>query len=51
MEQKLRYIHENPVRAGIVEKAEEYKYSSAKDYAGEQGLITIEKIIVRWKTY
>ncbi|MEO5945263.1 MAG: hypothetical protein ABIP79_00490 [Chitinophagaceae bacterium] len=28
--QKLNYIHQNPVEAGIVEKAEEYLYSSAK---------------------
>ncbi len=30
--QRINYIHENPVRAGIVEKAEHYCYSSAKDY-------------------
>lgn len=30
--QKLNYIHHNPVDAGIVEKPEEYLYSSAKDY-------------------
>lgn len=30
--QKLNYIHNNPVEAGIVEKPEEYLYSSAKDY-------------------
>ncbi len=51
MEQKLEYIHYNPVRSGIVEKPEDYRYSSAKDYAGEKGLISIEKIILRWKTY
>jgi REP element-mobilizing transposase RayT len=28
--QKLTYIHQNPVRAGWVENAEEYLYSSAK---------------------
>lgn len=27
--QKLRYLHENPVRAGLCEFPEEYKYSSA----------------------
>ncbi len=32
MWQKLSYIHNNPVRAGIVDKAEEYKGSSAADY-------------------
>jgi REP element-mobilizing transposase RayT len=51
MEQKLEYIHYNPVRAGIVDKPEDYRYSSARDYAGENGLIPIEKIMLRWKTY
>jgi REP element-mobilizing transposase RayT len=30
--QKLSYIHNNPVEAGIVTKAEHYLYSSAMDY-------------------
>jgi REP element-mobilizing transposase RayT len=30
--QKLQYIHENPVRAGICKLPEEYKYSSALFY-------------------
>jgi len=37
--EKINYIHQNPVEAGLVYKAEEYVYSSAKDYAGEQGLL------------
>jgi len=39
--QKLNYIHENPVRAGIVEKAEDYLYSSARDFAGKSCLLDI----------
>jgi hypothetical protein len=35
MMQKLNYLHENPVRANIVYKAEDYKYSSAAAYGGE----------------
>lgn len=31
--QKLNYIHENPVKAEIVNRAEDYRYSSAIDYA------------------
>lgn len=31
-EQKLNYVHMNPVEAGIVEKEEEYLYSSCRDY-------------------
>ncbi|HET9429831.1 MAG TPA: transposase [Chitinophagaceae bacterium] len=30
--QKINYIHNNPVEAGIVDKAEDYLYSSARDY-------------------
>lgn len=30
--QKINYIHQNPVEAGIVERPEHYLYSSAKDY-------------------
>jgi REP element-mobilizing transposase RayT len=31
---KIKYIHNNPVEAGIVNRPEEYFYSSAVDYAG-----------------
>lgn len=43
-DQKLYYIHNNPVEAGIVDKAEEYMYSSAKDYyyGKNCGLLEIE---------
>jgi hypothetical protein len=41
IDQKLNYIHNNPVFAGFVEKPEEYLYSSARDYAGLEGLIEI----------
>ena len=30
--QKMNYIHNNPVQAGIVERPEHYLSSSAKDY-------------------
>lgn len=30
--QKMNYIHNNAVEAGIVERAEDYVYSSARDY-------------------
>lgn len=41
LSQKLDYIHNNPVTAGIVIKPEHYLYSSAADYAGEVGLMPI----------
>ena len=42
--QKIDYIHENPVMAGIVDKAEEYLYSSARDYYNGKncGLLVVE---------
>ena len=40
---KLDYIHLNPVRAGIVEKASYYVYSSASNYVNDTGLLKIEK--------
>jgi putative transposase len=41
MDSKLDYIHENPVKEGVVEKPEDYIYSSARDYAGIRGLLEI----------
>ncbi|MCB9224983.1 MAG: transposase [Crocinitomicaceae bacterium] len=37
--QKIKYIHTNPVEAGLVFRPEDYRYSSAIDYAGEEGLL------------
>ena len=31
--QKLNYIHHNPVKSGLVENAEDWQWSSARDYA------------------
>jgi REP element-mobilizing transposase RayT len=43
-QQKLRYLHENPVRQAIVAYPEHYLYSSATDYAGTKGLVDVELI-------
>jgi len=40
-EQKLNYIHYNPVKAEIVNRPEDYRYSSAIDYAGGKGLLKV----------
>ncbi|MFM2338258.1 MAG: hypothetical protein RL115_1451 [Bacteroidota bacterium] len=44
--QKMNYIHQNPVETGIVAKAEEYLYSSAKDYFHQRkcGLLEVDFI-------
>lgn len=39
---KLDYIHNNPVRAGWVEKPEEYSYSSASNYIKGHGIMEID---------
>jgi REP element-mobilizing transposase RayT len=41
IEQKIKYIHNNPVKAGIVEKAEDYLYSSARAFAGLDCLLDV----------
>jgi REP element-mobilizing transposase RayT len=41
IDQKLNYIHQNPVEEGLVFRAEDYVYSSATDYAGNNGLLDI----------
>jgi putative transposase len=46
IEQKINYIHMNPVRAGIVEKPEDYLYSSARNYLGIEGIIVVEPLII-----
>jgi putative transposase len=45
-EQKLNYIHENPVLAGFVDMAENYPYSNARNYAGEKGPVNMELAFV-----
>jgi len=37
--QKVIYVHQNPVEAGLALRAEDYLYSSAVNYAGGDGLI------------
>jgi putative transposase len=44
MQQKLDYIHNNPVEAGFVSKGEDWLWSSAIDYAGGSGLLEIKHI-------
>ncbi len=45
LEQRLLYLHENPVRSGLVWEAWHYKYSSAIDYyTNEKGLLKIEPV-------
>jgi REP element-mobilizing transposase RayT len=42
--QKLDYIHNNPVKAMIVNESHEYIFSSAIDYCKKKGLVNIVKL-------
>jgi putative transposase len=41
LRQKVEYIQRNPVERGYVYKPEHWRNSSARDYAGETGLIEV----------
>jgi REP element-mobilizing transposase RayT len=41
--QKINYIHENPVKAGLVKSAEEWIYSSASNYHDLESVLEVVK--------
>ena len=44
IQQRLNYLHENPVRSGLVSDTWHYKYSSGIDYyTVEKGLIKLDR--------
>ena len=45
MRQKLAYIHYNPVKRGYMDRPEHWRYSSARHYLGQAGLI---EVVTRW---
>ena len=42
--QKRDYVHRNPVEAGFVNKPADWKYSSARNYLGDQSVMEIDLI-------
>jgi len=44
--QKINYIHDNPVRAGIVENPDDYLYSSARAFAGKDCVLDVVNMIL-----
>ena len=44
IDEKLDYVHNNPVEEGLVVKPVDYTYSSARDYSGEKGIL--ENVVV-----
>jgi REP element-mobilizing transposase RayT len=45
LHQKVDYLHHNPVRIGVVERAEDWVYSSARDFGGGKGIMELDAII------
>jgi putative transposase len=46
LHQKLEYIHHNPVRRGYVAEPWHWRYSSARDYAGQSGSLAVEMLAI-----
>ena len=44
IDQRIEYIHLNPVKSGIVLNAEDYLYSSARNYTGLENMMEIDMI-------
>ena len=42
IEQKIDYIHNNPIVSGFVTKAEDWKYSSARNFQEDQTILRID---------
>lgn len=42
MAQKIGYIHTNPVKRGYVDDPLHWRYSSARNYAGQAGLLAVD---------
>jgi hypothetical protein len=50
IEQKINYIHQNPVRSGIVQYPEYYLYSRTGNYAAEENIFDVSVLSFLWKT-
>ncbi|MGD9970286.1 MAG: transposase [Sulfuricurvum sp.] len=44
MIERINYIHNNPLKRGYVDEAIHWRYSSARNYEGKEGLIDVERI-------
>ena len=44
MNERINYIHNNPIKRGYVDEAVHWRYSSARDYEGCAGLIEVCRV-------
>ena len=52
--QRVHYTHQNPVRAGLVERAEDYRFSSVRIWNGmplEDEPLTVDLDKLRWRSF
>jgi REP-associated tyrosine transposase len=50
--EKVNYIHQNPVKAGLVERAVDYRWSSARIWHGcplEDEPLLVDKDLILWR--
>jgi REP element-mobilizing transposase RayT len=50
--EKVNYIHQNPVRAGLVDRATDYRWSSARIWRGcplEDEPLLVDKDLINWR--
>jgi hypothetical protein len=50
--QKVNYIHKNPIRAGLVERATDYRWSSARIWEkipAEDEPLQVDKDLIIWR--
>ena len=45
LRQSMEYAHYNPEKRGYVDRSEHWRYSSARDYAGNEGLVVIDRLL------
>jgi hypothetical protein len=51
--QRLHYIHQNPVRAGLVERAEDYRWSSVRFWnrcVSDEEPLQVDFDKIAWRT-
>lgn len=51
IDQKIEYLHNNPVKAGLVTNADDYLLSSSRIYAKLEGVLEVFVTHGRWMTH
>jgi hypothetical protein len=49
--EKINYIHNNPVKEGLVKNPEDWYYSSASNYQEMESIIEVERLLQRLITF